>query len=245
MGFFDRFKKKTEGEQKASAAAKWAEAAGSKRAQTYDRQEAIQELCKLKTSEAVEALLKRFTFVVDPSITDQEEKDQAFDGIVAAGQEAVAPVRAFAVKAESLTWPMKILKELVSKEELIDELLGWLAKWDTEYAKFIDPKLQILQALEDYENPRIREAVERFLEDVNEPARFHAAATTFAQKDPGSIPALVRALLEEESVRIKAKIAEGLLANGWAIPEGERDPVRKVLPHHFGVDGEGKITKRG
>ena len=75
--------------------------------------------------------------------------------------------------------------------------------------------------------------------------RFQAVGATFAQKDPASIPALVHALLEEESVRVKAKIAEGLAANGWAIPEDDRDAVRKVLPHQFGVDGEGKITRRG
>src|SRR5438552_6365392 len=133
MGFFDRFKKRTDEEKKSDAAAKWAEAAGSKRAQAFDRQEAINELCKLKTTEAVEALLKRFTFMTDPSITDQEEKDVVFEGIVSAGEVAIAPVRAFAAKADSLTLPMKILKELLPEEELVDELLLWLSKWDTEY----------------------------------------------------------------------------------------------------------------
>src|SRR5262249_29992547 len=239
MGFFDRFKKKSEEEKKVDAAAKWAEAAGSKRAQTFDRQEAINELVKLGTKEAVEALLKRFTFVVDPSITDQEEKDVAYDGIIGAGKVALEPVRAFAAKAESLSVPMRVLKELLPKEEVVDELLLWLAKWDTEYAKFIDPKLQILQALEEYESPKIREAAEPFLEDVNEPARYHAVASTFAQKDPASIGPLVNLALDEESVRIRSKIADGFMANGWAVPEDERDAVRKVLPHQYGIDGEG------
>ncbi len=244
MGFFDRFKKKTEGEQKASAAAKWAEAI-NKKAQTYDRQEAINELCKIKSADAAAALLKRFTFVIDPSITDQEEKEVAYEGVIACGQEAIEPIRAFATKAESLTWPMKMLKELVPEEQLIEELFGWLAKWDTDYSKFIDPKLQILQALEDHEHPQIREKVEPFLEDVNETARFHAASATLAQKDAAAVPALVKVLLDEESMRIKNKILDGFVANGWAIPEDERDEVRKVLPYQFGIDGEGKVTKRG
>src|SRR5262249_53141712 len=149
MGLFDLFKGKSkDGEKKkANPAAKWAEAAGSKRAQAYDRQEAIQELSRLKTPEAAEALLRRFTFNTDPSITDQEEKDLAFDGILKVGKDAVEPVRTFAAKAESLQWPMRILRELLQEEELVDELIVWLAKWDTEYAKFIDPKLQLLQEL--------------------------------------------------------------------------------------------------
>ena len=43
-------------------------------------------------------LLKRFTFHMDPSITDQEEKDAAFRGILRAGRGAIEPVRAFAAR---------------------------------------------------------------------------------------------------------------------------------------------------
>jgi hypothetical protein len=243
MGLFDIFKKK-DGDRKSSPAAKWAEAAGSKRAQAYDRQEAIQELSKLGTTDAAEALLKRFTFATDPSITDQEEKELAFEGILKAGKDAVEPVRAFAAKADSLSWPMRILKELLTEEELVDELIVWLGRWDTEYAKFTDPKLQLLEELGDHLNPKIRPAVERFLQDVNEPARFTSVAAVLAQKEPGALPALLTLLLEEESVRVRAKIAEGLLDLGWEIPEDQRDAVRKALPPQYGVDGMGVLKKR-
>jgi HEAT repeats len=252
MGLFDIFKGKGGGgsggangeKKKPNAAAKWAEAAASKRAQAYDRQEAIQELCKLKSADGVEALLKRFTFATDPSITDQEEKDAVFEGIVSAGREAIEPVRAFAAKADSVAQPLRIMKEILEEEELIDELLVWLERWDTEYAKFIDPKLQILQALEEYRNPKIREAIEPFLQDVNEPARFAAAAATLAQKDVEAIPPLLAAFLEEESVRVKGKIADGFISLKWAIPDESRDAIRKALPTQYSVDGEGQMTKR-
>ena len=253
MGLFDFFKKSSGGSsggdgkdgKKKSPAAKWAEAAGSKRAQAYDRQEALQELAKLGTADAVEALLKRFTFNTDPSITDQEEKDLAFDGILKAGKDAIEPVRAFAAKAESLSWPIRILKDILEEEEFIDELLVWLKKWDTEYAKFIDPKLQLLETLSDFKNPKIRPAVERFLEDVNEPARFNAVAAVLAQDDQEALGPLITLFLDEESVRIRAKIADGISSRNWTIPEDQRDGLRKVLPHQYGIDGEGKITKRG
>lgn len=249
MGLFDLFKGKSNkdgggGERKSNAAAKYAEAAGNKRAQAYDRQEAIAELCKLKSADAVEALLKRFTFMTDPSITDQEEKEAAFEGIVEAGREGLEPLRAFAAKAESLAWPMRVLKAILDEEELVDELIVWLERWDTEYAKFIDPKLQILDALGDHHNPKIREHVEPFLQDVNEPARFHAVAATLAQKDPASIPALLALLLDEESVRVRSKVADGFVALGWEVPDDQRDAVRKVLPNQYGIDGAGLVTKR-
>ena len=242
MGLFDLFKSKNGGE-KPSPAAKWAEAL-TKRAQAYDRQEAITELCKLRTSDAVEALLRRFTFMIDPSITDQEEKEQAYEGIVSAGKEAIEPVRAFAAKAESLAWPTRVIKSILGPDEAVDELITWLSKWDVDYSKFIDPKLQILAALQEYVNPKIKDAIEPFLKDSNESARFHAVATTLAQKNDASIPALVEALIEEESLRIRTKIGDGFAQNHWCVSDDKRDAVRRVLPSQFGVGPDGAITSR-
>ena len=247
MGLFDRFKgggKTTKGERsKSNAAAKWADRL-ERRVQNYDRQEAIQALADMASADAAEVLLKRFTFRIDPSITDQEEKDAAFRGVLRAGREAIEPVRRFTSKAESLAWPMKIMKELLSEDEYIPELLRWLSQWDTEYAKFVDPKVQLLAALEEYRHPQIREAVERFLEDVNEPARFHAVSALIAQDDAAAAPALANLLTAEESVRVRTKIADGLAQRGWPLPEGERDAVKKALAPPYSVDSAGRVVER-
>lgn len=244
MGLFDRFRGGApKPRPKSTPGAKWSDRI-EKRVQNYDRQEAIQALAEMGTADAAEVLLKRFTFHIDPSITDQEEKDSAFRGILRAGKEAIAPVRAFSAKAESLAWPMKIMKELVGETEYIDELLRWLSKWDTEYSKFIDPKVQLLTELEEYRHPQIREQVERFLDDVNEPARFHAVSTLLAQDDSGSTPALVDLLVEEESVRIRNRIAEGLASRGWVVPSDRRESARKALPPSFTTDAGGRVVKR-
>jgi hypothetical protein len=248
MGLFDLFKggAKAGGEDKpkANAAAKWANVAGDKRAQNYDRQEAIQQLATMGTADAVAALLRRFTFIMDPSITDQEEKEAAFDGIVRAGREAIEPIRAFVARAESLAWPMRVIEEIVSEEEFVDELLLWLSKWDTEYAKFIDPKVQILVALEEHKGPKVRADVERFLLDVNEVARFHAVGAMLAQEEPEAILPLLDCLVEEESVRVKHRILDGFVARGWVVPEEKREAVRKALPSGTTVDAEGHVKKR-
>jgi hypothetical protein len=248
MGLFDIFKGGKKSPEpdggKASAAAKWAEKAADKRAQNYDRQEAIAELAEMGTAEAATALLKRFTFNMDPSITDQEEKDGAYEGILAAGKAALDPVRAFAAKAESVAWPIKILKALLDEEACIEELLAWLSRWDTEYAKFTDPKLQILVALEDYHHASILPKVERFLEDVNEEARFQAVATIVAQGDEAAVPALLRALEQEESFRVKNKILDGFIAQGWAVPEEQLPATRKALPPDYNVDAQRLVKKR-
>ena len=244
MGLFDRFRGGApKPRQKSTPAAKWADRV-EKRVQNYDRQEAIQALAGMETADAAEVLLKRFTFHIDPSITDQEEKDAAFRGVLRAGKEAIEPVRAFAAKAESVAWPMKIMKELVGETDYVDELLRWLSRWDTEYSKFIDPKVQLLAELEEFRHPQIREQVERFLEDVNEPARFHAVSTLLAQDDAASTQALVDLLLEEESVRIRNRIAEGLASRSWIVPPDQRDAARKALAPTFTTDAAGHVVKR-
>jgi hypothetical protein len=267
MGLFDRFKggskpaKKEGGGGKPSPVARWAEVAGNKRAQNYDRQEAIDELEELCAppqkpdpdraeeqdrirSEAVTGLLKRFTFTIDPSITDQAEKEKAFNATLKAGRLALEPIRVFATKAESLSWPMRIVRALVDEEEFVGELLGMLEPWDTEYAKFFDPKLQLLVELESHKDARILPAVEPFLADVNETIRFHAAATALAQEDEAALLPLIHALDGEESFRVKNKIVDGLATRGWIIPEDEREATRKNLPPGASIDGEGRLLKR-
>jgi hypothetical protein len=253
MGLFDLFKGGGTKSGKASdekpssaaaAAAKWAEKAGDKRAQNYDRQEALASLAEMGTAEAAAALLKRFTFKIDPSITDEEEKDGAYNGVLNAGQAAIEPVRAFAAKAENLAWPMKILKGLLDENAYIEEILLWLSRWDIEYAKFIDPKLAILSALSEYKHEKIMPATLPFLEDVNEEARFLAVGAVLAQGDVAGMGPLLDALLAEESFRVKNKIVDGVLARSWPVQEDRRETVRKVLPPGYTINGQGLLHKR-
>ncbi len=254
MGLFDLFKnggkKSRDGDAgktttaAATAAAKWAEKAADRRAQNYDRQEAIAELAEMATPEAAAALLRRFTFTMDPSITDQEEKDGAYQGVLAAGEAAVPAIRAFAAKAESLAWPIKLVKALLPEEAYVDELLLWLDRWDTEYAKFIDPKLQILAALEEFKDPKILAKVEPFLEDVNGDARFLAVGTVVAQDNESAVPALLNALEQEESLRVKNRILDGFVARGWSVPEEQLVKTRKALPPEYSVDARRLVVKR-
>ena len=76
MGLFDLFtgkknpeaaKKKTERE-----IARLARIVGEKMSQNFDRQEAIEQLSAMGTGQSAAALLKRFTWSMDPSITDHE-----------------------------------------------------------------------------------------------------------------------------------------------------------------------------
>src|SRR6185436_3641792 len=192
MGLFDLFKGKADkGKPQGEPApggdknvARLGKVAGDKHAQNYDRIEAIEGLARIATGESAAALLKRFTFHIDPSITDQEEKDTALRGVLAAGETAIEPIRTFCLRAESLTWPLKILKDLVPPDRYVEEIITLLSRFDTEYTRNVDPKQQLISELEHYNAPSVRPAVERFLEDSSEAIRFVSVATLFTQEDP-------------------------------------------------------------
>jgi HEAT repeat protein len=257
-----------------------AKTAADKRAQAYDREEAIRALWVVGTPQAVEALLKRFTFAIDPSITDQEEKALAFEGIVRVGKglarvradgtsrksekgekgeplplepdevtelrdAVVQAVRKFCRSAESLNWPVRVLRELLDDVTYEVELLELLAAYDTEYQRNVEPKINLLNALEELISPHVRAAVETYLGDVNETVRFHAVETTFKQADPESIGPLIKMLEAEESVRVKNKVAEGLMRLGWVVPAALRSTLTDALKDGDGyaVGRDGKVAK--
>ena len=222
-----------------SALRKHAERAGNKRAQALDRWEAIQALAAAGTAEAVEALLVRFTFYVDPTITDQEEKDAAFEGVLRSGDAALGPVTAFLRKAESISWPLKILDRLASAEEVTSKLLDMLSGMDTEYERDPQRKIQVLSALEERTDPRIVEAVTRFLEDSNETVRFTAVGALLAQAEAESArEAIVECLCNEESVRVRNRILQGFIERGWDFAD-RVDEVRPKLPPGYALDKKG------
>lgn len=249
MGLFDFFKGKSAkggGSERPKPldknVARYADAI-SKKAQNFDRQEALDALSKVGSAEAASALLKRYTFVVDPSITDQEEKETAFRGIVSAGTDALPAIREFCVRAESITWPLRMMRELLDDEAYVGEILAMLEKWDTEYARNADPKIQLITALEDVKDPRVAPAIARFLEDVHEPTRFHAVTTLLAQDAPESGGPLARALVREEANRTINRIAEGLALRGWPIPEADRAALDEKLPRGYRVDESGRVVR--
>jgi HEAT repeat protein len=265
MGLFDLFSKKTAaqpqatgGEAKPSEAApkakgkskeasprelaRLARVVSNKMSQNYDRQEAIEQLGAMGNVEAARALLRRFDFSMEPSIVDQDEKEATARGIVAAGMSALEPIHAYCGRAESLTWPLKVLRQIVPADQIVTELLTLLDQFDTEYLRNPEPKIQLISLLGEYRTNEVREAVEPFLADVNESVRFHASGTIFAMGNVESAGPLVEALAEEESLRVKNRIARGLEQAGWELPEAIAKRAEALLPPGYGIRNNRVVT---
>lgn len=240
MGLFDFFSGGP-----ARTLSKHAARAANKRAQNVDRYDAIVALADLGTKESVEALLPRFGFRVDPSIVDQEEKEIAAEGCVLAGDEAIAPVKAFMASAKEISWPLKILEKLVPEDEVVSELLSLLGQFNTDYERDPTRKIQVIGYLEDRKDSRIAKAAAEFLEDMNDEVRFHAVRTMFAQQDLDGLEPLVEAhFLAEESARVRARIAEGYVARHWKVSADQRSDFADKLPDTFHIDADsGELTR--
>lgn len=232
-----------------------AQVVANKRAQAPDRWDAIQALSQLRaqaTKDAardrivaiVAALLPRFTYYTDPTITDQEEKDLAFRVILDGGTDGVPAIRTFMQRSEALIWPLKMLDRLLGPEEVIGELLALLEPMDTEYQRDPQRKLQLLQALEDRRDPRIAAAVARFFEDVNETARFHAVSAVLAQAEAEAHrEAAAKLLPGEESVRVKGRVLERFMERGWDLGTA-RPSIEKQPPPGWSVAASGIPARR-
>jgi HEAT repeat protein len=283
VGLFDFFKRnKDEGEPEGDAfidkkVASLGKKAADKKTQAYDRDEALRALIGIGTHEAAIALMKRFKLSADPSITDQEEKQLAFEGIVSIGRgergkrlsdagkdakeisseplsvDEVGAVRAavvdgakdYCVRAQSLNWPLKIMRGLLDDNAYEKELLGLLSKHDTEYTRNVEPKVNILAALEEFETEAIRTAVEEYLDDVNETVRFHAVQTLFHQGNTATIPSFVEMCEREESVRVKNKVAEGMVGAEWVVPAELVEIFQAAMKdaYEYRVSDDGRVSK--
>jgi hypothetical protein len=234
---------------------KHAQRIGNKRAQSPDRWDSIQALSQLivqakkdqapeRVSSIVSAILPRFGYYTDPTITDQDEKDLAFRVVIDAGTDGVPAIRSYMGRSESLTWPLKMLDRLLSPADVTGELLSILEKMDTEYQRDPQRKLQVLQALEERRDHRIGSVVARFFEDVNETARFHAVGAALSQEDAETFRGLADKLLAaEESVRVKTRVLERFSERGWSVVAA-RAVVLKAPPPGWSITGDGTPIRR-
>lgn len=232
MAFLGIFGKKSDN----AGVRKHGERVANKRAQAYDRWESIQALAQMRTRESVEALLPRFTFYVEPSITDQEEKDAAFAGIVEAGAIALEPVVAFLKRSDSISWAVKMLDKIVVPDIVVANLLDLLSGMDIEYERDPERKIQVLNSLAERKHERVADAVVRFVGDMNETARFAAVGALVGQ---GAVAqhktALLNQLVVEDSVRVRNRILEALSAENLSV-EPEQERVKARLTANYTLD---------
>jgi HEAT repeat protein len=213
-----------------------------------NRQKAIAVLAEMGTPEAISALLLRFTINSDSRITDAEEKQVVCDHLVAAGEDAVTPLRTFLREKNSVSWAVRTLAEIVPAEALLDLVLQELQRLANEYSRDPEKKVQLLHWLTEHHvavDPRLGAAAQPFLGDMSDDVKIAALAVLLQQKDPGVREPLLQALVDEDqSARVRKELTSALADLGAGV-QGYREKVEAVIQEPYFVDKAGLLKKRG
>lgn len=247
MGFKDLF---TKDGRKERALHKACAKAADKKIKPDDRRPALYTLLEDGSPEAIAGLLKRFTFIYDTNIVmDEEEKNTVYSGLAQVGGDRVLPeLRKHLLRAPTLSWGLRLLNELCDHETTWGVVAEMLEDYEPEYERDPTRKLQLMTFLGDFKDERAAEALLPFLGDHDETVRFTTVESVFKQGDERAREPLLQLMTneEEESLRIKHRIAEGFVDTGWQV-KGFRGTIEKLLASEmsdFLVDGKGRIKRK-
>ena len=212
-----------------------------------NRQGAIEELGEMRSEEAVSALLMRYTFRVDPGITDDDEKARVMALIVQTGQTALPAVKKFIMGRDEISWPLRALSDLLPEAEVVKFLVAVAHKVGTEYSRVPEKKVLLLHALMTHKAPEITPAVLPFLDDMDDEVQIAAAEVITRQQDPAGREPLIQHFLkahESSNARVREALA-GLLADSpWDV-KGYTPKVEAALPPAYKLDSKGKVQRKG
>lgn len=211
-----------------------------------NRQGAIEELGELKTPEAVDALLMRYTIRVDPGITDDEEKARVLALIVQAGEAALPPVKRFILQRDEISWPLRALAQLLPEAEVVKFLVEVGRKVGSEYSRVPEKKVLLLHALMNHKAPEITPVVLPFLEDMDDEVQIAAAEVIARQQDPQGREPLIQHFLkahEGSNARVREALAGILADSEWDV-KGYTPKVEAALPPGYKLDSKGKVQRK-
>lgn len=193
---------------------------------------------------ALRGMVARFAVVAEPTIEDEREKTWVCDALIDIGEPALPHINRALRSAESVSWVQRALRAIVSPEAFKAELLDVLGDFDTEYERNPDRKIQTIMALSDIREPEVTQALARFLEDVDETVRFQTVAALTRHEDESTREVLLKAMCEDESIRVRNEIVESFARLGWST-SGFKKKIEAILPAGYRHDKTGKIVKLG
>ena len=197
----------------------------NKHAQSVDRFSAMEKLGKDGTTESLLALCKRFSFKYDKTIEDQQEKQWVVDTLGGKDPAAVLPaLRSYMAAAQSLHYPLMILGRVASHDEALSVIDEILQAEPPGYTRDPERRTDVIAWLGEWDPGTNAEVTTRaipYLADFDENVRYKAVDTIALKPHESAGEPLVRALIrpEEESRRLRVRIAEVLAEHQWDLGE--------------------------
>jgi hypothetical protein len=216
----------------------------SKHAQSQDRWAAMEKVAKQGSEDALHALCLRFGFKYDKTIEDQQEKQWVVDTLIDKGAASLPAVRRYMKTAQSLHYPLIVLGKVADRDTVFDVVDEILRDEPPGYTRDPERRTDVISWLGEWDEASNQEIVRRILpyvEDFDENVRYMAVDAIGLKPSPEAAETLVRAMVreEEESRRLRQRVAEVLADNQWDLGEHKSEvasllegPLSGYKMHH-------------
>lgn len=209
------------------------------------RQKAITQLGEMKIPEAAQALMARFTILVEPQSIDAEEKEHVFELIKGMGEDAVAPVTDFLKRSDTASsWALRILSAVLPEDRAMGIVTDYLRQLSNEYTRDPEKKIVLLGWLVGKTDPRIGDVVIPYLQDAFDDVKLVAIKVLAALKhEPAREPLLELLTTDDTARRVQSAVLQALVDTGFGV-QGYREKVEKLATDPYSVDRAGTVKKR-
>jgi hypothetical protein len=213
-------------------------------AQSADRYHAMEQLINDGSDEAFIGLFRRFTVVSTKSIEDEEEKGWVYRQLSGLGPKVLDAAKAFCLESDNVAWALRIVEDVADETQEWALLDALLERHPPGYERDPSKKLQILTHVAEIEDPQVPRILEKYLEDPDEQIRFFVVEQLIDIADEGAREPLLERLCnpEEESMRVRSKILDGLADRAWDVGD-HADAVSKNIGHEHALQ-RGKVVRR-
>jgi hypothetical protein len=227
--------------------------------QSEERFQAMIELAKNGSEDAIYGLLKRFTVVAESKggiVVDEEEKKWLKEIILEFGEIAIPALRRFILAKEgyavapvhSISQSLQLIKKIKNGDEkYLFEMVKELVEANPPgYERDPVRKEEIITYLNEWKYSGLSELIVPYLEDMSETIRFITVECLFNQDEVEICrePLLGLFLPDvEDSLRIHNRILTGFSEKLWSI-KGYRSYVDEKLPSElYSIQRGDKIIK--
>ncbi len=216
----------------------------NKYGQPEDRRAALKQLAEIGTTDAVRGLLRRFTFRIEQTIGDEEEKQMVFEEVVRLGPTSIPALLEFLERENAPFWPTRALREIVGDEQAVTHLLDIIDRTEAIFDRDIERKVELVSNLREFQDERVKHRLLGLLQDENEELRVHALEGLAERDAEEMTDVLVERLLDEnETQRVKTTVLNLLIDRKWKVKR-HKEAIRKVIPQTFWIDDVGVIHRR-
>lgn len=218
--------------------------ATNKYMQSAERYAAMEDLIKDGSDEALVGLMRRFTVVSTKSIEDEEEKGWAYRQLSGMGAKVLPAVKTFCIEHDSIAWALRILEDVADETQEWEVLDTLLAQHPPVYERDPSKKIQLLTHVAEIEDASVSKILAKYLEDPDEGVRFFVVEQLVDIADEDTKEALVTRFIneDEDSLRLRTKILDGIAAHGWDISQWS-DAIAKNIGDEHELR-KGKIVRR-